>query len=291
MKGQLEKIFTKDKIALSGLFFKPEKQKNKAVLFIHGFPGNFYVNHEIINGMADKFYKSNVGFFSMNTRGHDIMNISFKKNNKPLVLGSALEKFEDCVLDIDTGIKFLNKQGFNQIVLIGISGGADKVGYYLSKKHNKLITGGIFLSPGSNILIIKKELKNKFKPLLKKALRTVKENKGNELIIEPEMDFPVSCQRFISLYSEESNENVFPFHNKKAKFKSLSKIKAPILIIMGDRDSYLYNYNLKSIAKLLEEKTKNAKKFNFEIVRKANHSFKGKEKKLVAIIGDWINEM
>jgi predicted alpha/beta-fold hydrolase len=177
MKWQLEKIFTKDRIALNGLFCSPEKPKKRAVLFIHGFPGNFYVNHEIINSLANKFCKSSLGFFSMNTRGHDIMNVSFKKNNKPLILGSALEKFEDCILDIDAGIKFLNRQGFNQIILIGISGGADKIGYYLSQKHSKFVTGGIFLSPGSNILIIKKELRNKFKPLLEKSLEMINRGK------------------------------------------------------------------------------------------------------------------
>jgi dienelactone hydrolase len=103
------------------------------------------------------------------------------------------------------------------------------------------------------------------------------------------MDFPVSCQRFASLYSEESNENIFPFHNKKAKFKSLSKIKVPILMIVGDKDSYFYNYNLKSIAKLLEEKIKNAKRFDFKVIKKANHSFKNKERELALTINDWIN--
>ncbi len=291
MKFELEKINTADGLILNGIFFNPKKQRRKAALFIHGFPGNFYSNSEIINNLAEEFNKSGFGFLSLNTRGHDIINVSFKKNGSALISGSAFENFDDCLFDIEAGIKFLNSQGFNEIFLIGISGGADKTGFYLSKKPNKSIKGSVFLSPGSNISIIRKELRSKFNPLLKKAFEMVKKNRGNELILMPELEFPVSWQRFISLYSEESNENVFPIHNNKSEFESLSKIKAPILTIIGDKDKFFDNLDLEKIAELLKQKIKNSPDFKFKVIKNANHRFKGKEKELSVLIKNWVKDV
>lgn len=291
MKFELEKINTSDGLILNGIFFNPKKQSQKAVLFIHGFPSNFYSNSEIINNLAEEFSKSGFGLLSLNTRGHDIINVSFKKNGDILMLGSAFEYFDDCLFDIGAGIKFLNSQGFNEIVLIGASGGADKIGFYLSKKPSKSIKGSIFLSPGSNISIIKRELRNKFNPLLKKAFEMIKKSRGNELILEPELGFPVSWQRFVSLYSEKSNENVFPIHNNKAEFKSLAKIKIPMLAILGGKDKFFKNFDLKKIAELLKQKTKNSSGFEVKIIKTANHRFERKEKELSVLIKNWIKDI
>lgn len=289
MHFRLEKFVTKDNFILNGLFFNPKKKSNKALLFIHGFPGNFYQNSEIIISLAGEFQKSGLGLFSINTRGHDIINVTFKKSGGFSILGGTFEKFADCILDIEAGIKFLNSRGFNEIFLAGISGGADKVGFYLSKTHNKSIKGGVFLSPGSNISIAKKELKNEFKPMVKKAFGMVRKNKGNELILGPRMDFPVSWQRFISLYDEESNENIFPFHDKKTEFRYLTRIKVPLLIVMGNKDEYFDNLDLGKITELLRQKMKNITNSEVKIIKNANHQVKGKEKGLAVIITNWID--
>lgn len=286
----LEKIDTADGLILNGIFFSPKKRIRRAVLFIHGFPGNFYLNSEIINNLEKEFNKSGFGLLSLNTRGHDIINVTFKKNGEILILGSAFEKFEDCIIDINAGIKFLNSKGFDEIILIGISGGADKVGFYLSKNPNKSVKGVIFLSPGSNISIINKELKGKFKQFLKKAFEMIKEGRGNELILTSAMEIPVSWQRFISLYAEESNENVFPFNNHGSEFKILSEIKLPALIILGDKDRYFDDYNLEEIMILLKEKMKKTPKFDARIIEGANHRFESKERELSILISNWIKK-
>lgn len=289
MHFRLEKFVTKDDLILNGLFFNPKKKSNKALLFIHGFPGNFYQNSEIIISLAEEFQKSGLGLFSINTRGHDIINVTFKKSGGFSICGGAFEKFEDCILDIEAGIKFLNSRGFNEIFLAGISSGADKVGFYLSKTHNKSVKGGIFLSPGSNISIARKELKNEFKSMIKKAFDMVRKNKGNELILSPRMDFPISWQRFISLYNEANNENIFPFHNKKAEFKLLAKIKVPVLAILGGKDEYYHIYELEKITETLKQKMEKIIKFRVVIINGANHRFKGSERKLAGMIRNWID--
>lgn len=295
MNWQLKEIITRDGIKLNGLFFVPQRLEKKAALYIHGFSGNFYNNSKILNALAEKFNKLGFGLASFNNRGHDIITYIpqriKKKEDKFLILGAAFEQFEDCILDIETGINFLKSKGFEQIILIGISGGADKAAYYLSQFNHKLVRGVVFISPGDNILIGKKELKDKFELFLKKAMKMVNSGRGNELILKPEIDFPISYRRFISLYDKESKENVFSFNNPKAKFKVLSKIKKPILVVLGNKDKYLFSRKPELIIKILKQKAKKANKFDSLIIKGANHNFQGKEKELSTSIANWIRKL
>lgn len=278
----IEKITTKDKFILEGLFFNTNS-KDVAMIFIHGFPGNFYKNINLIESLRDFGYS----LLSLNTRGHDILNIISRKDSGYKVIGSAKENFEDCIFDIDGAVKFLKEKGYKKIFLIGISSGADKVGFYLSKNKDSAIIGGIFISPGSNISIIKNELGEDFCKLMNKSLKYIREEKGEELLFNSKMDFPVSYKRFVSLYSEDSNENVFPFHDNNSNFPILLKIKKPIFVALGENDSF-YN-DPKSIIQLLNNKLSN-KNNEFKIF-KTGHSFNGAEKEFVQEIKSWINKI
>ncbi len=292
MNWKLKKIITKDGINLEGIFFLPPSHKNKGILFIHGFTGNFYSNIEILNALAERLGKFGFGVASFNTRGHDIISwirCEGKKEKKLLILGGAFEKFEDCILDIEAGLKFLHSQGFNDLILIGISTGADKVAYYLSKPHSKLIRGAVFLSPADNILIGRKELGKKLDTILKKTKRMIKIGKKNELILDPLLEFPISYHRFFSLYQEGSNENVFVFHSRVKKSKVLSRIKEPIFLILGEKDRYLYNYSPQFVIRIIKRNIYSS--FKSAVIKDAGHNFKGKEKKLANLIANWIKKL
>ena len=283
MMFSVEKIITKDNFVLDGLFFNANN-KDLAIIFIHGFPGNFYKNTNLIECMEE----IGCGILSLNTRGHDILNIISKTDGSYKVIGSAKENFEDCIFDINGALKFLKEKGFKKVFLMGISLGADKAGFYLSKNNNnKMIKGGIFISPGSNISIMKKELGNDFYKLMNNSLKYVREGKGNELLCDPRMDFPVSYKRFISLYGEDSSENVFPFHDNNSDFCILSKIQKPIFIAIGEEDSF-YN-EPKDIIKLLNNKLNN--NLNEIKLFKTGHSFNGAEKELFQKIKSWFNKI
>ncbi len=170
---------------------------------------------------------------------------------------------------------------------MGISSGADKVGFYLSKNKDSLIRGVFLFRLVVNISIIKNELGEDFYKLMNKSLDYVREGKGDELLCNSKMDFPVSYKRFVSLYSESSNENVFPFHDNNSNFPILLKIKKPIFVALGENDSF-YN-DPKNIIKLLNNKLSN-KNNEFKIF-KTKHSFDGVEKELVQKIKSWFNKI
>jgi alpha-beta hydrolase superfamily lysophospholipase len=136
---QFERIITKDGIRLEGLSWVPKKPSKKALVFVHGLTDNFYGDYEIFDALAKKFNKIGVGLASFNNRGHDIVTGVLKKDKrkkrgfKSLTLGAAFEKFEDCIFDIEAGVRFLKEKGFRKIIVAGISTGANKTAYYFSK--------------------------------------------------------------------------------------------------------------------------------------------------------------
>jgi hypothetical protein len=275
----IEKIITKDNFILEGLFFEADNRE-VAVIFIHGFPTNFCKDINLIKRMGSLGYS----VLSLNTRGHDILSIIPKVDKGYEVIGSAKENFEDCVFDIGGAIGFLKEKGYKKIFLMGISSGADKVGFYLSRNKESVVLGGIFISPGSNISIIRNELGEDFFKLREKALKCIDEGKGDELLFGLGMDFPVSCKRFVSLYSEDSSENVFPFHNKNSDFPILAKIKETIFVALGEEDSFLEDPKL--LLKVLKSKL-GGKSNEFKLF-KAEHSFDGVEEELVCQIKAWV---
>lgn len=278
----IEKIITKDRFVLEGLFFEAD-HRDVAIIFIHGFPTNFYKNMNLIKSMRD----FDCSILSLNTRGHDILSIIHKMNKEYEVIGSAKENFEDCVFDIEGAIGFLKEKGYKKILLIGVSSGADKVGFYLSRNKDSVILGGVFISPGSNISIMKEELGEDFFKLMKKASKCVDEGRGDELLFNLKMDFLVSCKRFVSLYSENSSENVFPFHDSNSNFPILSKIKKPIFVALGEMDSF-YD-DPKAIIELLKKKLDDRDN-EFKLF-KAGHSFNGVEKELICEIKSWFSRI
>ena len=300
MNCQLEKIITKDKIELDGVFFKPKKSGKKALLYVHGLSGNFYGSCKILNAFAEKFGKFGFGLACFNTRGHDVV-AGIKKINKRkkngyerLTLGAAFEKFEDCIFDIEAGVKFLKSKGFTEIVIAGISTGANKTAYYFSKSQSKYAKAGIFLSPLCDRSALKKDLgKNfnkKLEALLKKAKKMAASKQGNKLMPQAENGFSFSANRILSLYVEESNEDTFPYDIPKAKFKTLSKIKKPILAVFGSADKYL-DRPIEQIIEIFREKSKKAKKFDSAIIKNASHSYDGEEKELAKLIVSWIKKI
>jgi len=279
MKFSIEKIVTKDNFVLDGLFFEAV-ERDIAIVFIHGFPSNFCRNINLVKSIGDFGYS----VLSLNTRGHDVLSIIPRVDKGYEIIGSAKENFEDCIFDIGGAVEFLKGKGYKKIFLMGISSGADKVGFYLSRNKESVILGGIFISPGSNISIARNELGEDFLKLMNESLKCIDEGKGDELLFNL---IPVSCKRFVSLYSEDSSENVFPFHNNNSDFPILAKIKKPMFIALGERDSF-YN-NPKLLLEVLKSKL-GGKSNEFKLF-KAGHSFDGVEEELVCQIKAWVGRI
>lgn len=107
------------------------------------------------------------------------------------------------------------------------------------------------------------------------AKKLVKQGKGSEFLDLKYWLYLISAQRFLSLYTKDSLEEIFCFASVGKKSSVLRKIKKPILTILAKEDEYADRDVFEYIA-WFEQELKGGKK-EVLVVPEANHGFKNKE--------------
>lgn len=286
----ITEIVTKDKLIHQGLFFKPEKPGKKAILWIHGLTDNFYGDVRTFKVFAEECEKHGWGLASFNNRGHDIVasiariDKTTAKGYTHFTHGSGVEKFIDCTLDIDAAITFLNERGFTEVILIGISTGANKACYYAGTQKDSRVIGIVLASPISDVAMKLKELGKTYKNIVKNLSKLVKTEAGK---LQKGLNYmPITIERFLSLYEMDSPEDTFPYYQKNPKFTLFSKISKPLMIVMAGSDEYTDRPVGEIVA--VYDKFQHSQNYKSVIIPGAFHSFGGKEKEFVKMISDWI---
>jgi len=284
MKYPIVRVTTKDKLILHWLIIEG-KGSNKIVINIHGSASNFY-EEPFFENMAVTFPKNGFSWLSINTRGNSVLTHTWQKT------GSAVEKFEDCLLDIDTWIEFVINKGYSTIILQGHSLGTEKIVYYMNKwKYKAKITWVVLLGFSDSFGCTHKFMNktNSKKELFNESKNLIKEGKWEQFLTTQWYShawiLPKSAESFINQFSENSElAKAFPFRLKRLDF--YSKIKVPILAIISDNDNAEYTtIPIKEAAELLK---KNNNKTNTVIIPKTNHDFEDKEEELTNIIRDFL---
>lgn len=279
-------IITPQKYKLPGLWFGPAKAK-RAIVFTHGLAGSAFGQLSLAEPWADK----NTSVITFSNRGHDKVSKLYriantKKGYTSTMAGEAHEVFTDCVDDIQGAIDFAKKKGIKEIYLAGHSTGCQKSVYYASKKADRAVKGLILLAPMSDyaamVMLTKKEV-------LAKATQTaramMKAGKKHELIPTTIWHEGIDAQRFLSLYTPESVEEIFSYAQPKKIPATLEKIKLPVLVVLGENDEF-GDRPVKDIAAWFEKHI-NAKK-EVKIVPKVMHIFTGGESQVASMIRGWL---
>jgi pimeloyl-ACP methyl ester carboxylesterase len=304
----LTEIITKDKLVHQGIYFPPSRKAssltkvtadksagevNPAILWVHGLTSTFYADIDLFKSLTNICKPLEFGFAAFNNRGHDLIAGIRKIDKKEtkgyghVTGGAGYEEFSECVYDIDAGISFLVSKGYQKIILIGHSSGANKVCYYSGLKNNSNVTGVILLSPVSDRLdsaLDKKELAKTI-TLMKKY---VTHGHGDELMLGFHF-FPMTPRRFLSLLSPHSTEDIFDYGDSRPRMTYFSKIIKPLMVVFGENDEYL-DRSAKEAMKVFDKyhKSKNYKSY---ILPGALHGYDGKEKEISEIIIKWISQI
>lgn len=290
-KFYLAEIVTKDKLVHQGLYFEPKKKNKKALLWVHGLTDNFYGDMGIMEAFTPFFEKNDWGLLSLNTRGHDIvasikqLDKTSKKGHTSVGGGSACEIFTDCVHDIDAGITFLQREGFSQVIIAGISTGANKVCYYQEQTSDHRVRAVILVSPISDVPYMQKQLGNVYKGTLTK----ISQIKASNTLLEGYGEMPITAQRFLSLYKSGGFEDTFPYYDKTIIPRSLQNIHIPLGVILGGADEYAD----RPVQDILSWFAMHQKSQNYRamIIPGAYHSYVGKEKKFASVVVNWIHSL
>lgn len=289
-KFYLAEITTKDKLVHQGIYFEPKKKSKRAILWVHGLTDNFYGDMGMINTLVDMLGKDGWGIASFNNRGHDIITNVRKldpknpKGHTGLVIGSAYESFVACVYDIDAGITFLIGHGFKEVVIAGVSTGANKVCYYAGTQKDPRVAGVLLVSPLSDVPIERKG-KN-YAANLKRIKQLLAQGKEG-MLVEGYAELPLTPKRYVSLYEPGGADDVFDYYAHSPKLTVFSRITQPLCIMLAGSDEY----SDRPVADILNVLKNHQQSANFRgiIVPNAFHSFGGKENEAVKAVINWIN--
>jgi len=137
---RLVQFETEDKLRLNGLLSNVGSRTT--ILHIHGKCGNFYEN-KFVKIMFGAYAAANLNFLSFNNRGTACYTEAYKGKDT-VYIGTAVEEFTECILDIAAAIKFA--ESFSErVVLQGHSFGCEKVMYYAQQVNSGIEL--IVLSP------------------------------------------------------------------------------------------------------------------------------------------------
>lgn len=282
MKGELVKFRASDGWWLEGFLVLPKRRAKTALVFVHGMGSFFW------SGVASRIYPAVLGaglaFFPFNNRGSAILRRFYSKRghkHTSHVSGVAVERFTDCVDDIDGALAFLKKRGFTRFILVGHSTGCQKITYYQGKRKNPAVVGLVLLAPADDLNCGKKEFGRRFPSVLANARRLVREGRGGELLPKKMGGPSFSAVRFYELHKPDSIEgNVF---NYSRELRALRKIKKPIFAAFGKNEEHTV-----IPAKRMLEKIRATNTLATTALVPGDHGFKGGERQLQKALGVWL---
>lgn len=224
---ELVEVRSSDELRHAGAFAAPPAvaaaARFDAALLMHGAAGTF----------SDPFYRNfsaalverGVATLRANNRGHDVIN---RGNGRGAMLGVALEVVEDCVLDWQAWLGFLEARGFRRILLFGHSLGAVKTAYYLATERDARVHGCVLASPPrfNTELLLASKYGPEFARTIALAEGLVAAGKADELMATT---FPLrsysSAQAYLAKYARGAAFDVFAL---------VADIPCPVLALTGE---------------------------------------------------------
>lgn len=232
-------IETPKKYLLNGIWWGPKKPK-RIVIFIHGLTGSIFSARNIVGALG----ASDTAVLTFNNRGFEQVGEVKQKRGKESAWhrgGAGHEVFTECADDIEGTVRFARKAGVKNIFLAGHSTGCQKAAYWASKNRGgKAVKGIIFFGPLSDYAIaLEQDRAGKLAKSVAYARKLVRSGKPHELMpanLGPW--FVCDAQRFLSLYTPDSAEEIFTYAQPKKTPKILRSLRAPILVLLAGREEH-----------------------------------------------------
>lgn len=278
-------IITPKKFVLNGLWFGSQKPK-RAIIHMHGLFSNAFSMGSVIEQIVD----NDTAMITFNNRGHDTVSDVKQivgKKRKYHRAGAAHEVFTDCVDDIQGVINFVRKMGVKDIYLTGHSTGCQKAIYWASKTGGRAVKGIILYAPLSDYAGDRK--KPNLQTVTKVARQMVKKGKKHELLPVGLWWHYIDAQRFLSLYTPDSVEEIFSYAQKDRVPRTYQSVRMPMIVLFAGEDEY----SERPAQKLVEWFTQQTRSSRFDavIIPDVGHSFKGGEARVAKTVKQWISAL
>ncbi len=273
---------------LDGLWYGAGRPR-RVLIFVHGLGGSAFSHHDYLVSVAGR--KTAVLFFS--NRGHDTvagvkqLRPGWRKGYAYKTAGVAHEVFTECVDDLQGAVNFCLRQGAREIVLIGHSSGCQKIIYYLSRAGKpRRIHSAVLICPISDYAGARHQDETRRRRAEAAARALLRRRKRFELLPARVWPQPLDAQRFLSLYTPASPEEIFTYAQPGKTPRTLQKVKLPLLVVLAGRDEYA-DRPAASLAAWFQGHLR-SRRFDIEIVFGARHGLKGKEAQVAAAVRRWL---
>src|SRR3989344_3012142 len=278
-------VITPKKFVLNGLWFGPRRPK-RAIVWVHGLGSSAFRQLGIVERLVDK----NTAVITFNNRGFGTIN-SVKRRigntSKSISVGTAHEIFTDSVDDIQGAIDFVRRAGVKNIYLAGHSTGCQKSIYWASKKGGRGVKGIILLAPISDYsthIMLQGKRRVARATIVARAL--VRGGKKHEMLPAHIWYQEFDAQRFLSLSTPDSVEEIFSYAQPKKNPRILKTVKVPLLVLLGEKDEY-GDRPAEGIAEWFKMHVQ-ARKSDIRIIPGAPHSFADSEQRVATTMRRWI---
>ncbi len=270
-----------DGLMLYSMLAKPNRKAEKVILHIHGLGGSFYGSNSIPE-IAAEARRDNIALMSILTRGSYIIEgFGYKSKDKELLAGSALERFEDCVYDIDGAVGLLHKMGFKKIFLEGHSTGCQKILYYMNSKRAKgkrHVSSIALLSPvDDHNYDLAMMGEKKYAALVKTAKRHAEKSLLLPLGGKGYTEKIIGSKRFLSTADLKNPEARALYYDGKLDY--VAGVKKPMFVAFGENDEYMKKINPPTAIGMLS-KAYRGDKFGSIMLKGTGHTFRGRRKEL-----------
>jgi len=294
----LVQIETSDQLLLPALLFSTPDSSKRAVICLHGNGGSSIIRHqEATQSLANALNEVGFSHLALSNRGAGYITKFSRPAGDSYLGGMAYERIEECALDIDAAIAFLQERGYEEIVLLGFSTGANKICVYNKLRPSNQIARYILACGGDDTGLTYQDWgKEMFERLLAEGRKAVAEGRGRELIqelIETRTYF-LSWQSLLDMCEPDGAYNIFPFYEQfygrlgtKELFQEFSSITKPSLVVYGESDEYAYG-RLPEIMDLLKSKAHPEAAMEFATIPGADHGFTGKGQELARTIAQFL---
>lgn len=284
MNQELVRMMSIDEIEQPGILYTPIKETDKIVIHVHGLNGNFYENR-FLDILAKTYTDKGYAFLTFNNRGRDFIT-ELLKGNDFTIIGGSLERFKDCILDIEGVINWVKQKGYKEIILEGHSYGCNKVLYYYNHKKDSSVKKIVLLAPCDIPSEGKKFLsKEEYRIAREESTRLVNAGKESELI-----DFSVMANGKIAagtyyydFLPGGENDFIRYIDGIDGKSEILSRIDVPVLVIFGNVDECVLTQHIDIVKGYLNN---NIDDCNIQVIEGADHSYTNRYEELGKVIGN-----
>ena len=145
---ELVTLETADGCLLDAAYWEPAPGLHARIdscVFVHGSGGHAF--NRMYRTIGEAFSAAGVAFLSINTRGHDAISRTNRRDGTNFVAGLAFEDWLDSPLDFHAGVDWLAARGYRRIALAGHSLGATKAIFVQAARPQSAVAAVIAMSP------------------------------------------------------------------------------------------------------------------------------------------------